>query len=138
MKKCTNCLIFQSLDCFNKNKRKKDGLQNYCRVCTRKNNNLSYVASKKRRNSIYQRNKKNRENNKRFLSRYKSFFGCIICKEKDSCAIDLHHLNPEIKDRDTSNMVNESRKLLKKEIRKCVLLCANCHRKVHAGKITLL
>lgn len=138
MKKCTKCLIFKNLDCFNKNKRKRDGLQTYCRDCTKESNNLSYVASKKRRYAIYKRNKKNREDNRRFLSRYKSFFGCIICKEKEPCVIDLHHLNPDIKEGDTAKMVVQSRKVLKKEIKKCVLLCANCHRKVHAGKITLL
>ena len=58
MKKCTKCLIFKNLDCFNKNKRKRDGLQTYCRDCTKESNNLSYVASKKRRDAIYKRNKK--------------------------------------------------------------------------------
>lgn len=65
------------------------------------------------------------ENNKeRFQVR------CIVCGEKDIACLDFHHL----KDKEF-NISNEIRNLsienLKKEINKCVVLCSNCHRKLH-------
>ena len=34
MKKCSKCQILRPLSSFNKNRSKKDGLQNYCRECS--------------------------------------------------------------------------------------------------------
>lgn len=52
-------------------------------------------------------------------------------------ALDFHHLNPSEKDLEVSLLTRYSTKRVKDEIRKCVVLCANCHRKLHAGIISL-
>lgn len=48
-------------------------------------------------------------------------------------ALDFHHLNPEEKEfniaRDRHTL---SWKTLEKELDKCILLCANCHREEHS------
>lgn len=58
---------------------------------------------------------------------------CEICGY-DKCinALDFHHLNPEEKEfaLNTANY-NKSFDLLKKEVDKCILVCANCHREIH-------
>ncbi len=59
--------------------------------------------------------------------------GCLLCNEKEPVALDLHHLDPEQKDMSPAEMVSFNSERFKAEIRKCVVLCANCHRKVHAG-----
>ena len=44
---------------------------------------------------------------------------------------EFHHINPEMKDRDPSKMLSLSWERLSKELDKCKLLCANCHRLEH-------
>ena len=41
------------------------------------------------------------------------------------------------KEKDLSLFRKNSKESILKEIQKCVCLCANCHRKVHASKIEL-
>ena len=49
-------------------------------------------------------------------------------------ALSFHHLNPKEKDFDLSSRgLTRSWERIKKEIDKCVLLCANCHMGIHDG-----
>lgn len=63
---------------------------------------------------------------------------CQICGY-DKCiqALDFHHVNPEEKEFDFKGNTNRSWQATRNEIQKCILLCANCHREVHAGLIDL-
>ena len=63
---------------------------------------------------------------------------CQICGY-DKCiqALDFHHVNPEEKSSDFNANTNRSWQTTRDEIKKCILLCANCHREVHAGVIPL-
>lgn len=62
---------------------------------------------------------------------------CIICGESEPVCIDFHHINPIDKEFTIGKHRGKSRESLSKEISKCVCLCANCHRKAHAGLIDL-
>lgn len=110
MKLCTKCGIKKTEDSFNKNRRRKDGLQTYCRDCTKIYNNQSYKDSDKRRKAIRQRNKTDRLRNKEFLRRFRRFSGCKTCGEKEPVVLDFHHLNFDEKDYNVSRMYNHSRK----------------------------
>lgn len=57
---------------------------------------------------------------------------CRICGY-DRCpgAMDFHH--PEAGTKDLTISDGTSWKRIEPEVRKCVLLCARCHREVHAG-----
>ena len=47
-------------------------------------------------------------------------------------ALEFHHLNPEEKDFSISSAgTTRSFERIKKEIDKCILVCANCHREIH-------
>lgn len=59
--------------------------------------------------------------------------GCIICGEKDVEVLEFHHVDPELKDFTISANRYTSLDRLIEELRKCVLLCANDHKRVHAG-----
>lgn len=64
--------------------------------------------------------------------------GCSLCGEKCIPCLEFHHLDPSQKDFNISQMkVKGNISKLQDEIAKCVLLCANCHRKVHHGIIIL-
>lgn len=58
---------------------------------------------------------------------------CSICGyQKCMAALDIHHTNPEIKEFTISaRLVSWDR--LTRELDKCVVLCANCHRETHDG-----
>lgn len=57
---------------------------------------------------------------------------CEICGY-DRCltALEAHHADPNTKDFNISDVTNVVR--IELELRKCHLLCANCHREVHDG-----
>lgn len=60
---------------------------------------------------------------------------CELCGY-DRCvaAMEFHHRDPSQKDFAISaNGHTKSFEKIKKELDKCALLCANCHREVHAG-----
>lgn len=44
--------------------------------------------------------------------------------------LEFHHLNPEEKEFDLARNLR-CLEILRKEIKKCLLLCPNCHREVH-------
>jgi hypothetical protein len=68
---------------------------------------------------------------KKFAVEYKGG-KCEICGyDKSYKAMDFHHTNPTEKDRHISRMMDWSRERIKKELDKCILLCANCHREEH-------
>lgn len=137
MKYCNKCDSDKELKEFNKNSLRKDGLQTQCRSCSKKNDSSGYKKNPQRRESIKERNIKVLNYNRCFVSRYKRMCGCYVCREKEPAALDLHHKDPTTKDGDPANMLGYSTKRLKEEIRKCMVLCANCHRKFHAGLLTL-
>jgi hypothetical protein len=57
---------------------------------------------------------------------------CIKCGEDNPKCLDYHHRDPEAKVAKLADMVSwgVSRERIIVEIGKCVLLCANCHRKL--------
>lgn len=64
--------------------------------------------------------------------------GCIICGESEPYCLDMHHLNPNEKETTVSSLTSSGWTKLMKEASKCVVVCANCHRKIHAGLISIL
>lgn len=60
---------------------------------------------------------------------------CSVCGyQKCIWALDLHHLDESKKEFGLSvRGMTRSWEKLKEEADKCVLLCANCHREIHAG-----
>jgi hypothetical protein len=61
--------------------------------------------------------------------------GCLFCETKDK--LTFHHINPGNKVHTVSNLVYNpqlsglSKYVLIREIRKCVVLCDACHKKIH-------
>ena len=63
---------------------------------------------------------------------------CYVCKNEFPLeCYDLHHYNPQHKDLTIGENWIISWDKLKKELDKCILVCSNCHRKIHSGRITL-
>ena len=51
---------------------------------------------------------------------------------KNGSVFDFHHLNPTEKENTPSKLMRNSWESIEKEINKCVILCANCHRMEHS------
>lgn len=57
---------------------------------------------------------------------------CQVCGyNKCIAALDFHHLDPKIKDKKPIGIMYLEEAL--EEIKKCILVCSNCHREIHAG-----
>lgn len=136
-KKCSRCQeLKQKNDFYFKNK-KLNKLQNICKTCQNTyhkkyydQNKDAYISNSKKRNIRY------RSNNKTFIDEFKNNKSCLFCQEKTPVCLDFHHIKN--KRLNVSRMKNYaySIKTIKKEIDKCIIICSNCHRKLHAGIIT--
>ena len=80
-------------------------------------------------------NKQRREQGKELVDSLRK--PCVCCGESDPVVIDFHHVNPTEKEYPVSKMYAMKHEKIIAEVDKCVCLCANCHRKVHAGTIDL-
>lgn len=61
------------------------------------------------------------------------------CCGYDKCiaALEFHHLDPSAKDPNFVRMKNGQFEKMKPELDKCILVCSNCHREIHAGLLNL-
>jgi len=103
----------------------------------------NFLVNKKARDKWYKNNKqkqlkKQKERRKlliNWLFNYKKTLNCFDCnysfKENPEC-LDFHHLRN--KKAHVGQLVRNSLKSVKNEIKKCIPLCANCHRIKHKHK----
>lgn len=134
VKICTRCKEEKSIDKFN---RKGSGYQYHCRDCSKKILKEDYVNNKDR---YLAKTLKNKTLAIKEIKEFKNTLKCMCCDEKETCCLDFHHLDPNKKDFNigSKSVTGITLETLKKEINKCVVLCSNCHRKVHAGKLKLI
>lgn len=61
---------------------------------------------------------------------------CLSCNyDKYQGALEFHHLNPNEKEFNISQIKSFSLADIKEELDKCILLCSNCHKEIHANLI---
>jgi hypothetical protein len=81
---------------------------------------------------IKQRNAATRKRRREEWQKYKSELSCTKCGFSHPAALDFHHEDPSTK---TGNVhrfaANGQYKKAREEIKKCIVLCANCHRIHH-------
>lgn len=107
----------------------------WCKTC----------ASKSRLDSYYKDKKRHREKDylrrQRVVDSYKSLkenYSCFFCEETEPVCLDFHHIDPKTKLFNIGKELGrKSKQKIDDEIEKCVILCSNCHRKLHAGKLAL-
>ena len=66
--------------------------------------------------------------------------GCQICGySKNITALEFHHLDPSKKlfVLDSRSFSNRSAKAIEDELKKCILVCSNCHQEIHYPLMTL-
>ena len=132
---CPRCNKGLPASKFNKKASGKDGLQPHCRCCQK-----AYKESYYRRNSKAIIKAVGIGKRKRALQHYRKIIneyfinGCVRCKNKDFRVLEFDHVNGNKKPvRGTEGVMSYVRegyswKRIEKEIRKCVVLCCNCHK----------
>ena len=93
---------------------------------------------KERREYLLKAVQRRREKVRLMAGSYKGGRCQVCCYDRCIEALEFHHLDPTQKDFGISNKgYTRSWVKVKEEVDKCILLCANCHREVHANKLQL-
>mgnify|MGYP000178526341 CR=1 FL=1 len=132
MKKCTNCKVEKEIISFNKNKSKGDGYNNICKECSKSRSKQYYEENKAlHKSNIKLRNKKTIFNNRTNYFNILKQSNCIDCPENNPIVLEFDHRDGVKKIEAVGKMVGAgySWEVIKKEIEKCDVRCANCHRK---------
>ncbi len=114
-KVCTKCGRELPIDQFNFRDKKKGTRRSECKEC-----HSAYMKQK------YQ-DKKNE------VQKLKSQCSCAKCGDSRGYVLDFHHLDPTQKENNIARMVSNRYELdrVYDEIKKCIVLCSNCHREFH-------
>lgn len=134
IKTCSCCKKEKLLSEFRKDKTKPSGYQSRCKICAREQSNAHYAKYK---DSILKRNNSRAREMKQRLNEYKAEQKCTICNEEEVVCLDFHHIDPSTKELQLSRVTTESWETIMNEVSKCVVVCKNCHAKIHAGLITI-
>lgn len=96
------------------------------RACRRR-----WYANNKKSEKDHVKRRKNEI--KKWFEYYKSKLFCLKCKENHPATLEFHHKTRKNKEMMVAIMVYNGYSIerIKKEMEKCIVLCANCHRKVH-------
>jgi hypothetical protein len=89
-----------------------------------------YQANK---DSIKARIKRRKSELSLWLKEIKGSLCCSNCRENHIACLEFHHVNPSEKDLVLARVVANgwSKERIQKELNKCIVLCSNCHRKLH-------
>lgn len=125
---CSSCKLTKEITEFNSNKTKLDGIQTRCKEC-----NKQYLRQHYLNNKDYYRAKakKSEEFISHVISSIKANTPCEDCKSYyDPICMDFDHLEQNEKLYNVSKGICFGYSLFRilKEIDKCEIVCANCHR----------
>lgn len=134
-KQCVRCLETKQKTEFHLRKNSKDGLQTLCKVCAISNAKDHYQLYKK---EFKTRSKQYYSIIKQVISIIKTKYGCQNCGCKDEICLDYHHIDPKTKLYEVGSLISKKNiDLIVTEINKCIVVCSNCHRRIHAEQINL-
>ena len=104
-------------------------MQSICKSCSLIRRKEYYQKNKVKENL---RNKAKQKELQDFVKEYKENLGCAVCKEKRWYVLQFHHKDKEEKEAEISSLVRYGNlNRLKKEMKKCIVLCSNCHIELH-------
>lgn len=133
LKHCTICkeAKLATTDNFNRKLKNADGLQSACRVCNKRASKRYYKDNKTKHKAIVTERKKLRiSENREFLREILESNPCVDCGESDIRILDFDHIKGKKIACVTLMAVSPvGLKKLKHEVEKCVVECANCHRR---------
>lgn len=127
LKECKKCKNKKTVEQFSKNRRRRDGLQDWCKACIRIRDAENY---KKNPDKFATWSKDRRIRVRRQVFEYLLTHPCIECDEPDIIVLEFDHRTQVTKKFDVMSATHgHSWKTVKAEIDKCDVVCANCHKK---------
>lgn len=107
---------------FKDKERKKEYQKLYVREWYKRNKDKQIES-----NRVYKKKEKQKYHD------YRSTLKCSKCGENHPSCLDFHHINPLEKEKTVHELIQNGYSFdrIKEEIDKCLVLCANCHRKEH-------
>ena len=131
MKTCSVCHKEKDNSEFYQSKKHRDGLQSRCKACKKEANHQYYLNDKA---TYIEQARKSKQKRVERMRAVKAAMGCRCCDEKEPVCLDFHH-HKDDKEITVAKAAAYSWARVEKEMKKCVVLCRNCHAKVHAGLI---
>ena len=135
MRTCTVCLkIKPNNEYFYRDKR-AEKLHSQCKSCyieKRRKTWKQYYhkhGSKYRQNAV-ERNRRIKDLLRQQMMNYLSDKSCVQCGVNDIRVLDFDHIDPSKKSFSISQAITNTRSwdVILKEIKKCQILCSNCHK----------
>ena len=118
-------------------------MKKQCKYCGNYFDELDFGVAKTTKNKVYRRRKCKhcyrdtkkvlRKRQRVWLDKYKEEIGCCKCGIRDFRVLEFHHIDPDTKEFNVSNFYHHQFSIEKTEaeIKKCDVICANCHRVLH-------
>jgi hypothetical protein len=116
VKTCSGCKLELSVDNFYSNGYQPNDKKKYKSKCK----NCQTVKDNSRKEEI--------------ILKVVGSYSCKLCGyNKCKQALEFHHLDPTLKEYRIADLITHKEDTIIKELEKCILVCANCHREIHYG-----
>ena len=127
-KNCTKCRRDLPETEFNWRNKNKNLRANFCRHCKTIYQRRYYINNKSTIHDKYIeiRRVKTKENH-RFLKELLEKSECVDCGYNNPMALEFDHRDPKLKTYEIGKILHKSIDLIKLELDKCDVVCANCH-----------
>lgn len=130
MRTCPTCKIEKPLTEYHKATTKTLGVQSNCKMCQAAKHKKYYEDPKNdRKAKVVAQKKLGTERRRAFILQYKSN-PCMDCGGKfEPCAMDFDHVRgKKYKALSCLVLAQASEEMILEELKKCELVCSNCHR----------
>src|SRR5579872_1501429 len=136
-KRCPNCGHIKPWSAFSSRQAGEFLPVSYCRTCQRAYSKAHYQANRtthlRRR---YENGLKERTAKRELMWRYLEGHPCVDCGESDIVVLEFDHVRgPKLGEISVWVYKRFSLERFKREIEKCVVRCANCHRRKTAVQL---
>lgn len=127
MKTCSRCKQEKPRERFSKASRSTDGLNAWCKDCFKAYERARYANGDRERK---ERNKAaSVDRGRAFLWKVLTEAECADCGLADPLVLEFDHRDPSEKSANISELIPFGIARIKREIDKCDIVCANCHRR---------
>jgi len=133
MKHCGGCNTVKPYSDFGNHAGRPDGKQTQCKECINAFARQRWIDKK---DELYTNQKKYRKKHFDIFREWKKTLQCTKCPENHPSCIEFHHTDPTIDNYRGISSIAWSGATLKRVIesieeQKCIVICSNCHLKLH-------
>ena len=130
-KVCNHCGEEKPIEEFNWRWKKMGKRQGTCRTCQKQQKKNWYEKNKETHiANMYENRVRKQTDGREYVWNYLSTHPCVDCGESDPVVLEFDHVRGE-KRASLSRLIRNghSIEVIEKEISKCEVVCANCHKK---------